>query len=179
MGIIWRYSEIEEAWRLTGLFSQPRLKEVSVMKVKTNLISGMLASILGIVLLVINPLQIQEEKFLTNGQIRADFIPKATSYVMILLGVILLVQSIVLKKEKIIEIEAKAFTRSLIFLGMLIVYAILFTYIGYLISSILFSVGLLLFLKCKKPLYYGICIVFPVLVYVVFTYGLSVKLPLL
>lgn len=150
-----------------------------MLKLKTNLISGIFASVLGIILLIINPFQIQEEMFLARGQIRADFIPKATSYVMIFLGVVLLVQSLVLKKEKIVEIDMKAFGRSQIFLSMLILYSIFFRYVGYMIPSIVFSVGLLLFLKCKKPLYYTICAVFPVVVYFVFTYGLSVKLPLL
>jgi hypothetical protein len=159
------------------VFGQLRQKGVSEMKVKTNLVSGLFASILGIVLLAINPLQIQEEKFLANGQIRADSIPKATSYVMIFLGMVLLLQSIVLKKEDIVEIENKAFGRSLLFLGMLVVYAVLFAYTGYLMSSIVFSLGLLLFLRCKNKLYYVICTVFPVLVYIIFSYGLSVNLP--
>lgn len=149
------------------------------MKLKTNLISGILAIILGSVLLLIVPFQIQEEMFITKGQIPADFIPKTTSWVMIILGIILLAQSVFLKKEQVVEVEKRALGRSLIFLGMLILYAILFTYIGFLLSSVIFSLVLLVFLKCKNPLYYVICVMFPVVVYFVFTYGLSVRLPLL
>lgn len=149
------------------------------MKLKTNLISGIFAGMLGTVLLILNPSQIQEELFVTPGQIRADFIPKITSYAMILLGIILVIQSIIFHKEQIVEIERTAFSRSLIFLGMLVLYSILFVKFGFLIPSVLFSVGLLLFIKCKKTLYFFICTIFPVFIYFVFNFALAIKLPLL
>ncbi len=150
-----------------------------MIKLKTNLISGVFAICLGTVLLLIVPFQIQEELFLAQGQISADFIPRVISVIMIILGSMLLIQSLVLKQEKIVCIEIGAFKRGLAFLGLLVAYAILFSLIGFVISSVLFVVSLLLFQKCRNRLYWIICVLFPVVIYILFNYVFSVKLPLI
>lgn len=150
-----------------------------MMKLKTNLVSGIFAICLGTVLLLIVPFQIQKELFLVQGQISADFIPRVISVLMIILGSLLLIQSLVLKQEKIVCIEIGAFKRGLVFLGLLVAYAILFSLIGFVIPSVLFVISLLLFQKCRNRLYWIICVLFPVVIYILFNYVFSVKLPLL
>ena len=67
--------------------------------------------------------------------------------------------------------------RTLIFALMLILYGILFGIIGYILDTILLVVGILMFYKSKKWLYYVIAIVTVFIIYGVFTYFLNVNLP--
>ena len=150
-----------------------------MVTLRTNLISGILAICLGATILILIPLQIQEELFLAHGQISADFIPKVVSLVMILLGILLVFQSLILHKEKTITIEADAFKRAVAFLALTVVYGLLFRWIGFLIPSLLFTTGLLVLQRSKQWIYWLICCIFPVVIWVLFNVVFLVKLPLI
>jgi len=150
-----------------------------MVSLRTNLISGILAICLGAVILMLLPSQIQEELFLAHGQISADFIPKVVSIVMIILGILLLFQSLVLHKEQIVTIEAGALKRAMAFLALTVAYGLLFRPLGFLIPSLLFSAALLLLQRSRRWLSWLICCLFPVVVWVLFNVVFLVKLPLI
>ncbi|MCK9547630.1 MAG: tripartite tricarboxylate transporter TctB family protein [Sphaerochaeta sp.] len=150
-----------------------------MVTLRTNLLSGILAICLGAAILILIPFQIQEELFLAYGQISADFIPKVVSLVMIMLGILLVFQSLILHKEKIISIEAGAFKRAMTFLALTVAYGVLFRWIGFLIPSLLFTTGLLILQRSRQWVYWLICCVFPVVIWVLFNVVFLVKLPLI
>ena len=76
------------------------------IKIRTNLVSGILFLIFSIVLLIIIPKEIQQT-YQQNQYISAKAIPQLIGIFMLAVSVYLIIQSIVLKKETIKELELK------------------------------------------------------------------------
>ncbi len=146
-----------------------------------EIISGGIFAIISAILWFLIPSQIQTAE---KSVINATTVPQIAIGGLFVFSVCLFIQGIRLPK-KTVSINKEAFSsigfrkelRTLIFALMLILYGILFGIIGYILDTILLVVGILMFYKSKKWLYYVIAIVTVFIIYGVFTYFLNVNLP--
>lgn len=64
-----------------------------------------------------------------------------------------------------------------LFYILVLIYAYLFSNLGFIIATIIAPAAMLLLLGCKKPLYHGVVYAFLAFVYVIFRFVLKVPLP--
>ncbi|MCG8485775.1 MAG: hypothetical protein MJA31_20885, partial [Clostridia bacterium] len=105
------------------------------MKIKTNLWGGVLFVVLGIVLWLLVPSQIPEPLIETPG-IAPRLVPRLVIGIMFLGGLTLIIQSLVFKKEKIVEVHLKYEKTALIVSLIMGVYALLVYLVGFLIGTV-------------------------------------------
>lgn len=103
-----------------------------------------------------------------------DFFPKVISVILFVLGVLIFISS---GKDKTVEKNPNV-KYTLMTIGIFAVYIVLIGKIGYLVSTILFSFAIISLLKkdsiVLKVVY---SIIFPVGLYLLFTYAFKVSLP--
>ena len=118
---------------------------------------------------------------LSSSSINERSFPTLLMFLIIICGVVLLgkeIFNIVAKKKvNIVETTALVEVKALIILGILVLYWLLMGLIGFIISSILLGLAMLMFFRVKKPSYYIIVSVVAVLIGVFFRYVLNVRLP--
>ena len=145
------------------------------IKYKSNLVAGIVSIILGIVCIILVPLQIAEDYSATYG-ITSRTIPCAIGVLWIVCGVVLLIQSLILKKDTVKTLIVGKELKALAYMGMLLIYSILFKR-SFLISTILLGVATLAMTGTKKKLYYAIVIAMVVVLYLLFAKVLHIQLP--
>lgn len=145
------------------------------IKYKSNLVAGIVSLILGVICLILVPLQIAKDYSATYG-ITSRTVPYAIGILWIVCGVILLVQSIVLKKDTEKTLVVGKELKALAYMVMLLVYGILFKR-SFLISTILLGVATLAMTGSKKKLFYVIVIAMVVVLYLLFAKVLHIQMP--
>ncbi len=145
------------------------------IKYKSNLVAGIVSLILGVICLILVPLQIAEDYSATYG-ITSRTVPYAIGILWIVCGVILLVQSIVLKKDTEKTLVVGKELKALAYMVILLVYGILFKR-SFLISTILLGVATLAMTGTKKKLFYVIVIAMVVVLYLLFAKVLHIQMP--
>lgn len=145
------------------------------IKYKSNLVAGIVSLILGVICLILVPLQIAKDYSATYG-ITSRTVPYAIGILWIVCGVILLVQSIVLKKDTEKTLVVGKELKALAYMVMLLVYGILFKR-SFLISTILLGVATLAMTGSKKKLFYVIVIAMVVVLYLLFARVLHIQMP--
>ena len=142
------------------------------IKYKSNLAAGIVSIILGVICIILVPLQIAEDYSATYG-ITSRTIPCAIGVLWIVCGVVLLIQSLILKKD---TVKTLIVGKELAYMAMLLIYSILFKR-SFLISTILLGVATLAMTGTKKKLYYVIVIAMVVVLYLLFAKVLHIQLP--
>ena len=143
------------------------------IKYKSNLAAGIVSIILGVICIILVPLQIAEDYSATYG-ITSRTIPCAIGVLWIVCGVVLLIQSLILKKDTVKTLIVGK--ELLAYMAMLLIYSILFKR-SFLISTILLGVATLAMTGTKKKLYYVIVIAMVVVLYLLFAKVLHIQLP--
>ena len=146
------------------------------IKIRTNLVSGILFLIFSIVLLIIIPKEIQQT-YQQNQYISAKAIPQLIGIFMLIVSIYLIVQSIVLKKETIKELELKPELMGLVYILILAIYVALIGVLGFLVSSLLLSVVTMLWQKVRSWKQWAVSIAMAFIVYFAFTEGLGITFP--
>lgn len=154
------------------------------MKIKYNseIISGLVFVIVAAVLWLLIPSQIQT---LEKTAINAQTIPRIAIGGLFLCSVGLLIQGLLSHDKKEIVITRESFhsdgfrreIRSLLFAAFLIIYCFLVTLLGFIVSTVLLVIAILLFYGARKWYYYAIPIVMVGVVYYVFAVLLRISLP--
>ena len=145
------------------------------IKYKSNLAAGIVSLILGVICLILVPLQIAKDYSATYG-ITSRTVPYAIGILWIVCGVILLVQSIVLKKDTEKTLVVGKELKALAYMVILLVYGILFKR-SFIISTILLGVATLAMTGTKKKLFYVIVIAMVVVLYLLFAKVLHIQMP--
>lgn len=124
------------------------------VKLNSNMITGVLFLIVSVALHILIPSQIRT--FETSA-VTAATVPTLLIRGMILCSVILLVQGILSKEKTEYTISGAIFTKEnllrlkpVIYIAMLIAYALLLPHIGFIISSLLLANGILLYFGTRK-----------------------------
>lgn len=155
------------------------------MKLKYNyeIISGGIFTIVAAIIFILIPNQIQT---IEKSAVNAQTIPKIAIGGLFIFSLLLFIQGLLKPKKTIIVdkklLESKEFkksSRSLIFSAILLIYALLFNVIGYILDTVLLVIVILFFYYCRKWWYYAIAIGTVFVVYAVFTFLLNVNLPTL
>ncbi len=147
---------------------------MKTVKIKTNLLFGIVAIIVAAVLWFIIPSQITTSKVATE-HINGSFMPKLMAVLMCVCGIINIIKSVALKDEDVKEIEIKTESKNWIYLGMIVAYGLLARYFSFIVASVMFGIGSLWFMKCKDAKKYIIVVAVIVAVCLIFKFGLKVK----
>lgn len=116
------------------------------IKVKTNLIFGLIAVVVSVTIWLLIPSQVKPSKVATE-YINGSFMPKLMAVIMFVCGLICIIKSLVFKNNDDKEIEIEIELKNLIYILMVVVYGLLAKYISFLIASVLFGLGSLFFMK--------------------------------
>ena len=137
--------------------------------------AGIVSIILGVICIILVPLQIAEDYSATYG-ITSRTIPCAIGVLWIVCGVVLLIQSLILKKRHSENTDRRKRIKSISIYGHA---AYLFNSVqrSFLISTILLGVATLAMTGTKKKLYYVIVIAMVVVLYLLFAKVLHIQLP--
>ncbi|MCI6662947.1 MAG: tripartite tricarboxylate transporter TctB family protein [Treponema sp.] len=152
--------------------------EKKKIRLYVDIITPIIFIIFAVAVLLAMPSQIA---LLSSSSINERSFPTLLMFLIIICGVVLLgkeIFNIVAKKKvNIVETTALVEVKALIILGILVLYWLLMGLIGFIISSILLGLAMLMFFRVKKPSYYIIVSVVAVLIGVFFRYVLNVRLP--
>lgn len=146
------------------------------LRFRSNLVSGIVFAIFSSVVWFLIPLQIETRES-ASTVVNAQFVPKLVIVVTFILSIILMGQSLLFKKDKYVELNLGMEMKLVLFFLMLVVYAVLMPIIGFLLSSLMFCSGSLLYLKSKNWKYYLASFATVMILYLVFTIILRVPLP--
>lgn len=152
--------------------------EKKKIRLYVDIITPIIFIIFAVAVLLVMPSQIA---LLSSSSINERSFPTLLMLLIIICGVVLLgkeIFNIISKKRaNIVETTALVEVKALIILGILVLYWLLMGLIGFIISSILLGLAMLMFFRVKKISYYIIVSVVAVLIGVFFRYVLNVRLP--
>ncbi len=155
--------------------SFPRLgTKMKTIRIKTNLIFGIVAMLFAGVLWFLIPSQVPASKVATE-YVDGSFMPKLMSIVMGLCGLVCLLRSIIFKDHDEKEITCEIEIKNCLYLGMVIAYGLLAIYASFLLASLAFGCGSLCFMKCRNFKKYILVTIVILAVTLVFKYGLKVR----
>lgn len=145
-------------------------------KIKTNLVSGIVMGIFSLILLLTLPSQVHVPTY-DSGAPSPRVIPGACIVLMLIFSVVLIVQSVVFKKEKIVEFDWEKERPVILMILMMCVYVALIIYMGYIIASIVTFIALLLYCGERKPSVYVVTVVASVVIFFLFKNVFNIQLP--
>lgn len=145
-------------------------------KIKTNLVSGIVMGIFSLILLLTLPSQVRVPTY-DSGAPSPRVIPGACIVLMLIFSVVLIVQSVVFKKEKIVEFDWEKERPVILMILMMCVYVALIIYMGYIIASIVTFIALLLYCGERKPSVYVVTVVASVVIFFLFKNVFNIQLP--
>lgn len=155
-----------------------------MMKIKYNseMISGVIFAILGAVLWLLIPSQIPT---LEKTAINAQTLPRIAIGGMAVFGVGLLLEGIFTKAKKELVITKESFRsaafkkelRSVLYALFLVAYCFMVQPLGFIVSTVILVVAIMLFYGARKWYYYAIPLAMVGIVYYVFRVLLHVSLP--
>lgn len=146
------------------------------MKVRTNLTGGSIFIVFGTILMLLLNKQV-----ITYGEIEflqsAKVAPFFAELIMIAGGIILVIQSLVFKKEKFVDINLEELKIAMATIIAFCLFALGIYYAGFIIGSLLF-VALMFVLNRNKsiPQFIGLCVL-AIGIYFLFTSVFYVQLP--
>ena len=154
------------------------------MKIKynTEMISGTIFAVLGAVLWFLIPTQVQTlEKTIINSQT----FPRIAIGGLFLFSVGLLLEGLFAREKKEVYITKESFRaaafkkemRSILFALFLIAYCFLVGHLGYVVTTVLLVLAVMLFYGARKWYYYAIPLGMVGIVYYVFKVLLRISLP--
>jgi len=154
------------------------------MKLKYNseIISGSVFLVAATVLWLLIPNQINT---METSAINAQTVPKIAIGGMGLFSLGLLLQGIftIPKKEVAVTRDGlhsdrlRKEVKSVVYAGMLLAYLVAITWMGFLISTLLLTIAILIFYGARRWYYYAIPLTMVVVVYFIFKMLLRVSLP--
>lgn len=145
------------------------------VKYRSNLVAGIVSILLGGICWMIIPSQIAEDYAVTYG-ITSKTVPYAVAALWVICGFVLVLQSLILKKDDIKVIEVKKEAKALGYMAVILVYALLFKK-SFLLSTAFLGVATLVFTGTKKKSFYGIILVVVLVLYLLFSKVLHIQMP--
>lgn len=154
------------------------------MKIRynTEIISGAVFAIVGAVLWLLIPSQIQT---MEKGAVNAQTLPRIAIGGMVLFAVGLLLEGLFAKEKKELVITAESFRsaafkkelRSIVYCLFLVAYCLIIQPLGFVVSTVLLVLAVMVYYGARKWYYYAIPLAMVGIVYYVFKVLLHVSLP--
>lgn len=155
------------------------------MKIKynTEMIGGVIFAIAGAILWLLIPSQIPTKE---TSVITAQTLPRIALGGMCICGIALFIQGLLREKQELIiskdsfhTEEFKKSLKSIIYCAFLIAYCFMIKPLGFVISTAILVIAIMLFYHARKWYYYAIPLAMVGIVFFVFKVLLHVSLPLL
>lgn len=131
---------------------------------------------LSILLLVLMPTQVRIPAY-DSGAPSPRIIPGICIVVMLIFSVVLIIQSLVFKQEKIVEFDWNKEKPAILLIAMLCIYVALIIFIGFIPASALTFIAVLFYCGERKPFIYIFVIAAATGIYFLFKYVFNVSLP--
>lgn len=145
-------------------------------KIKTNLWSGIIMGAISAWLLLSTEKQVRIPAF-DSGAPSPRIIPYIVLTIMAACSVILIFQSLVLKKEKIVEFNWSNENPILLLIAALCVYVVLIQAIGFVMASLIVFPAILFYCGERKPPIYIFTIAMTICIFVLFKFLFHISLP--
>ena len=145
-------------------------------KIRTNLVSGILMGLFSGYMLYVMPKQVRVPAY-DSGAPSPRIIPGICLVVILLCSVILIIQSLVFKKEKIVEFDWENEKPAILLIILMCIYVFLIIKIGFIIASAIIFIIVLFYCGERKPFIYIFPIALAVGIYFLFTGVFHVSLP--
>lgn len=146
------------------------------VKIKTNLVSGIIFFILSCILLAVIPQQIRQT-YQQNQYIDAKAIPQMIGCVTALISVLLIVKSLVFHQETVKTYVVKPEMMAILYFCGLLLYLVLIPHLGFLLSSLLLGAGTMAYQKVKSVRQWAVVLAIMIVIYFGFSKGLNIILP--
>lgn len=147
-------------------------------KIKTNLVTGILMGALSLFLLLVMPNQVRIPAY-DSGAPSPRIIPTICIAIMLISSIALLVQSLVLKQEKVVEFDWEQEKPVILMIVGLCVYVALMLCIGYVLASVIVFPAMLFYCGERKPGPYIVAVISAVLIFLMFKNIFNISLPAL
>lgn len=146
------------------------------VKIKTNLWSGIVMGAASIVLLFLLPTQVREPAF-DSGAPSPRIIPMITLVGILICSVILIIQSVVFKKEKIYEFDLKKELPMILLILLMVVFTALIINVGFIPAVCITFPVLLFYAGERKPPVYIFALAVGIGIYYLFRLVFNISLP--
>ncbi|MGL4790336.1 MAG: tripartite tricarboxylate transporter TctB family protein [Anaerotignaceae bacterium] len=146
------------------------------IKIKTNLCTGIIMGILSVVLLMLLPSQVREPAY-NSGAPSPRIIPTLVLSGIGICSLVLLINSLVLKREKIFEFDLKKELPSIIFIGLLCLFSFLIINVGFVVAVCITLPIMIWFMGERKLFPYIFAVVAGIGVFFLFKYVFNISLP--
>ena len=145
-------------------------------KIKTNLWSGIIMGALSLILLIIMPYQVRIPTY-DSGAPSPRIIPGICLVIMLFFSVVLIIQSLVFKKEKIVEFDWQKEKPAILLIALLCIYVALILTVGFIIASAITFIIILAYCGERKPFIYIFIVACAIGIFFLFKYVFTVSLP--
>lgn len=146
------------------------------IKIKTNLVSGIVMGVISLILLIIMPTQVRVPAY-DSGAPSPRIIPGICLVLMLIFSVVLIIQSLVLKKEKIVEFDWAVEKPAVVLILIMCIYTALIIYIGYIPASIITFLAVQFYCGERKLPIYIYTVAAAILIYFLFKNVFYISLP--
>lgn len=147
-------------------------------KIKTNLVSGILMGAIALLLLVLMPGQVRVPAF-DSGAPSPRIIPGICLAIMLVSSISLLIQSLILKQEKVVEFDWEKEKPAILLIVGMCVYIGLMLCIGYVLASLIVFPLVLFYVGERKPGPYIVVLVSAFAIFLLFKNVFNISLPAL
>lgn len=148
-----------------------------MLKLKKNLIAGLISSITGAALWFLIPIGITMKVSTATKAVGPDYMPKLIAVTLMIMGLILIAQSVVFKKDEVIEIRFEQEKTVVQYLLILIAMVAAMPVTGYLPAGLIASLLFFLVFREKNRAHYAVVLAVCVIVYCLFRFLLGIPLP--
>lgn len=146
------------------------------IKIRTNLVSGVLMGLFSVIMLLCMPSQVRVPAY-DSGAPSPRIIPGICLAVILFFSIVLIVQSLVFKKERIVVFDWQKEKPAIILIAAMCIYVALILTIGYTVASIIIFCAIQFYCGERKPFIYIFTIAAAVVIYFIFQYLFNVALP--
>ena len=145
-------------------------------KIKTNLVSGIVMGLFSGIMLLLLPGQVRVPAY-DSGAPSPRIIPGVCLAVMLVFSIVLIIQSLVFKKEKIVEFDWSKEKPAIVMILALCLYVFLIIEVGYILASIAIFVFFQWYSGERKLPIYIYTIVAAVVIFFLFRNVFHISLP--
>ena len=145
-------------------------------KIRTNLVTGILMGLFSGFMLYVMPKQVRVPAF-DSGAPSPRIIPGICLVVILICSIVLIIQSLVFKKEKIVEFDWEKEKPAILLIALLCLYVFLIIKIGFILASAVTFIIILFYCGERKPFIYIFTVALAVGIYFLFSKVFDVSLP--
>ncbi len=146
------------------------------VNIKTNLCSGILMAVVAIILLIVLPEQVRLPAY-DSGAPSPRIIPTIVLSGILISSLILIVQSLVFKKEKIYEYDFKKEVPTIVLIILMCLFSAIIINLGFLTAVFIVFPLILFYMKERTPFIYIFSIGAGIGIFFLFRFVFNISLP--